>query len=67
MVKDQPPAYEEQQAPSRTLEQELQQLQAQLQSMQQERDRVTVAFAANQWAAQALAQVAEFRQQLAVL
>ena len=48
MVKDQPPASEEQQAPSRTLEQELQQLQAQLQSMQQEGERVTAAFTANQ-------------------
>ena len=34
MVEDQPPAFEEQQASSPTLEQELQQLQAQLQSMQ---------------------------------
>ena len=47
-VEDQPPASEEQQAPSPTPEQELQQLQAQLQSMQQEGERVTAAFTANQ-------------------
>jgi hypothetical protein len=35
--------------------------------MQQERDRVAAAFAANQWAAQTSAQVVEIRQQLAVL
>ena len=62
-VEDQPPTSEEQQAPSPTPEQELQQLHAQLHSMQQERDRVAVAFVANQRAAQA----AEIRQQLAVL
>ena len=47
-IEDQRPASEEQQAPSPTLEQELQQLQAQLQSMQQEGERVTAAFTANQ-------------------
>ena len=61
------PASEEQQAPSPTPEQELQWLQAQLQSMQQERDRVIAAFVANQWATQASAQAAEIRQQLAIL
>ena len=50
-----------------TLEQELQQLQAQLQRAQQERDRMAAAFAANQQAIQASAQAAEIRQQLAVL
>ena len=40
IVEDQPQASEEQQAPNPTPEQELQQLQAQLQSIQQERDRV---------------------------
>jgi len=48
-------------------EQELQQLQAQLQRAQQERDRMAAAFAANQQAIQASAQAAEIRQQLAVL
>jgi hypothetical protein len=43
----------------------LHQLQAELQSAQQERDRLAAAFAANQWAVQALAQAAEIRQQLA--
>ena len=61
MVEDQPSASEEQQAPSPTLEQELQQLPAQLQSMQQERDRVAVAFVANQRVAQASAQAAASR------
>ena len=60
-IEDQRPASEEQQAPSATPEQELQQLQAQLQSMQQERDRVTTAFAASQRAAQASAQAAKIR------
>ena len=54
-VGDQPPASKEQQAPNPTLEQELQQLQAQLQSMQQEIDRVAAAFAVNQRATQTLA------------
>ena len=48
-------------------EQELQQLQAQLQRAQQERDRMAAAFVANQQAIQASAQAAEIRQQLAVL
>ena len=60
-VEDQPPVSEEQQAPSATLEQELQQLQAQLQSIQQERDRVAAAFVASQRAAQASAQAAKIR------
>jgi molecular chaperone GrpE (heat shock protein) len=67
VVQDQPPTPEAQQAPSLTSKQELQQLQAQLQSMQQERDRVAAAFAASQQAAQASTQVAEIRQQLALL
>jgi hypothetical protein len=50
-----------------TPDQELQQLQAQLLSMQQERDRVAAAFAASQQEAQASAQEAEIRQQLALL
>ena len=56
-VEYQPPASEEQQAPNPTPEQELQQLQAQLQSMRQERDRVAAALATNQRAAQTSAQV----------
>ena len=60
-VEDQPPASEEQQAPNPTPEQELQQLQAQLQSMQQERDRIAAAFAANQRATQTSAQAVEIR------
>jgi lipid II:glycine glycyltransferase (peptidoglycan interpeptide bridge formation enzyme) len=47
--------------------QELQQLQAQLQSMQQVRDRVATAFTASQQAAQTSTQVEEIRQQLAFL
>lgn len=50
-----------------TPEQELQQLQAQLQRAQEERDRMAAAFAASQKAAQTSAQVAEIRQQLAIL
>jgi hypothetical protein len=46
-VKDQPPAAEDQPAPDPTPEQVLQQLQAQLQSTQQERDRLVATFAAN--------------------
>ena len=42
-----------------TLEQELQQLQAQLQRVQQERDRMAAAFVANQQAIQASAQAAK--------
>ena len=42
-----------------TPEQELQQLQAQLQRAQQERDRMAAAFVANQQAIQASAQAAE--------
>jgi hypothetical protein len=67
VVEDQPPVSEDQQPPSPTPKQELQQLQAQLQSMQQERDRVAAAFTANQWAAQASTQAAEIWQQLAIL
>jgi molecular chaperone GrpE (heat shock protein) len=67
VIQDQAPAPEAQQAPGSTPEQELQQLQAQLQSMQQERDRVAAAFAASQQVAQASAQAAEIRQQLALL
>jgi hypothetical protein len=58
-------AAEEQPAPNPTPEPVLHQLQAELQSAQQERDRLAAAFAANQWAVQALAQAAEIRQQLA--
>ena len=64
-VEDQPSAFEERQALNPTLEQELQQLQAQLQSMQQE--SVTAVFATNQRATQTSAQAAEIKQQLAVL
>jgi hypothetical protein len=46
-VQEQPPAPEVQQGTGQTLEQELQQLQARSQSMQQERDRVAAAFAAS--------------------
>jgi len=48
IVEDQPPASDNQQAPDPTPEQELQQLQAQLQAMLQERDRVIAAFIASQ-------------------
>jgi hypothetical protein len=51
-VKDQPPAIEDQQASDPTPEQVLQQLQAQLQSTQEERDRLAATFAANQTEAQ---------------
>jgi hypothetical protein len=54
-------------APSLTPEQELQQLQAQLQTMQLERDKVAAAYATSQQAMQTSAQVAEIRQQLALL
>jgi hypothetical protein len=50
-VEDQPPATEDKQALDPTLEQVLQQLQAQLQSTQQERDKLAATFAANQRAA----------------
>jgi hypothetical protein len=66
-VQDQPPAPEVQQALGQTPKQELQQLQAQLQSMQQERDRVATAFSTSQQAAQTSAQAAEIKQQLALL
>jgi len=46
-VEDQPPAAEDQQASDPTLEQVLQQLQAQLQSTQQERDRLAATFTTN--------------------
>jgi hypothetical protein len=59
VIEEQPLALEVQDP---TPVQELQQLQAQLQSMQQERDRVAAAFAASQYAAQTLARVAEIRQ-----
>jgi hypothetical protein len=52
---------EVQQAPCLTPEQELQQLQAQLQTMQQERDKVATTYAASQQAMQTSAQVAEIR------
>ena len=66
-VEDQPPAAEDQQALDPTPEQVLQHLQAQLQSTQQERDRLVATFTANQRVAQTSLQVAEIRQQLAVL
>ena len=59
------PPTEEQPEPAAV--QELQQLQAQLQSLQQERDRVAVAYAASQQAALAAVQVAEIRQHLSIL
>jgi hypothetical protein len=67
VVKDQPPAVEDQQAPNPTSKQVLQQLQAQLQSTQQKRDRLAATFAANQRAAQTSLQAVEIRQQLVVL
>jgi hypothetical protein len=66
-VQDQQLTSEVQQVPDLTAEQELQQLQAQLQAMQQERDRVAAAYAANQQAAQTSTQAAEIRKQLAIL
>jgi len=60
-VEDQPSASEEQQAPNPTPKQEFQQLQAQLQNMQQERDRVAATFVANQRATQTSAQAATSR------
>ena len=66
-VEDQPPAAEDQQALGPTPKQVLQQLQAQLQSTQQERDTLVATFVANQRAAQTSLQAAEIRQQLAVL
>ena len=50
-----------------TAAQELQLLQAQLQNLQQERDRIAVAYAASQEAALAAAQASEIRQQLSIL
>jgi hypothetical protein len=48
IVEDQPLVAEEQLAPNPTPEQVLQQLQAELQNTQQERDRLAATFAANQ-------------------
>ena len=53
--------------PESSVIRELQQLQAQLQSVQQERDRVAATYAASQQAALAAAQAAEIRQQLSIL
>jgi hypothetical protein len=66
-TEDQPMATGEQSVPEPTSEQVLQQLQAQLQSTQQERDRLATTFAANHRAVQASFKAAEIRQQLAVL
>ena len=66
-VEDQPPAAEDQQALDPTPEQVLQQFQAQLQSTQQERDRLATTFTTNQRAVQASLHAAEIRQQLVVL
>jgi hypothetical protein len=60
-------AVKEQPVPNPTPEQVLQQLQAKLQNAQQERGRLAATFAANQRAIHALVQVAEVRQQLAIL
>jgi uncharacterized protein involved in exopolysaccharide biosynthesis len=60
-------AVKEQPVPNPTPEQVLQQLQAKLQNAQQERGRMAATFAANQRAVQASVQVAEVRQQLAIL
>ena len=67
VVKDQPLATKDQQASDPTPEQILQQLQAQLQSTQEESDRMAATFAANQRVAQTSLQAAEIRQQLTVL
>jgi hypothetical protein len=64
VIEEQPPVSKIQDP---TPVQVLQQLQAHLQGMQQERDRVATAFAARQQVAQTSAQVAEIRQQLALL
>lgn len=64
-TQDQPPLAEEQ--PEPTAVQELQQLQAQLLSLQQERDRVAAAFAASQQEALATTQAEVIRQQLSIL
>jgi len=66
-VENQPPTSKDQPASNPTLEQVLQQLQAQLQSTQQERDRLMTTFAANHWTIQTSLQAAEIRQQLVVL
>jgi len=50
-----------------TATQELQLLQAQLQNLQQERDRIAAAYAASQEATLAAAQATEIRQQLSIL
>jgi len=50
-----------------TAAQELQLLQAQLQNLQQERDRIVAAYAASQEAALAVAQAIEIRQHLSIL
>jgi len=65
LVLDQAPPAEEQPEPAAI--RELQQLQAQLLSLQQERDRVAAAYAATQQAALASTQAAEIRQQLCIL
>jgi hypothetical protein len=67
VVEDQPPAAEDQQAPNPNSKQVLQQLQAQLQSTQQKRDRLAATFATNQRAAQTSLQAVEIKQQLVVL
>jgi hypothetical protein len=67
VAEDQPMVTEEQPMLDPTPEQVLQQLQNQLQSMQQERDRLVVAFAASQRVVQASLQAAEIREQLAIL
>ena len=64
-VVDQAQPTEEQ--PKPTTVEELQQLQAQLLSLQQERDRVVIAHAASQQAALAVVQAVEIRQQLSIL
>jgi len=64
---DQPTGEGHQANPNPTPEQLLQQLQAGLQRAQQERDRLAVAFEANQRAMQMSQQASEVRQQLAIL
>jgi hypothetical protein len=71
-VVNQPAASGEHPNPNPTPEQvlqslQLQSLQAELQTAQQERDRLAATFVANQRALQASLQAAEVRQQLAIL
>jgi len=61
VVEDQPPVGEDQPASDPTPEQVLQQLQAQLQSAQQERVRLAATFVANQRVAQTSLQAAEIK------